>query len=202
MGDLFGREEIATQPPDGARGQEQRGAFYSPDALALAICGMLKAEGIEPGSILEPGCGGGAFLRAAARTWPQASLLGVDLLPACRGPGKVLKQDLFKVRGAFDLVLGNPDFGIAEAAVRHGLSLLAPGGHLAFLLLASFEETIGRVPLFADFPLWLRQMIAQRASFTDDGQTDQRAYATFVWKHGARGRVYRGLQPLVWREAR
>lgn len=200
MKDLFGNELIATVAPDGEKGQEERGAFYTPQALADAICRTLKHDlHIGPSSIFEPGCGGGAFLRAAIATWPDASLLGVDLVPACEGPGMVLQQDLFRVKGPFDLVLGNPDFGIAEAAVRHGLSTLAPGGHLAFLLLASFEEADKRVPLYRSFPLWARQMIAQRASFTNDGQTDQRAYALFVWEQGFRGDSYRGLRPLVWR---
>lgn len=197
--DLFGKPQIAVLPPDKEKGQEERGAFYTPDALALAICRTLRSLNIGPSSIFEPGCGGGAFLRAAAATWPEAYLHGVDTVPACEGPGLVQRRDLFSVTSPTDLVLGNPDFAIAEAAVRHGLSILKPGGHLAFLLLASFEESAGRVPLFNEHPLFARQMIAQRASFTADGQTDQRPYALFVWSRDYRGDFYLGLRPLVWR---
>jgi hypothetical protein len=87
--DLFGQEQIAVVPLDGEKGQIERGAFFTPGALALAICRTLKGLGVAPGSIFEPGCGGGAFLRAADATWPAASLFGVDLLPACEGPGVV-----------------------------------------------------------------------------------------------------------------
>ncbi|HVP22202.1 MAG TPA: methyltransferase domain-containing protein, partial [Anaerolineaceae bacterium] len=34
--------------------------------------------GFSPGAILDIGCGTGRLLRAAARRWPQAHLLGVD----------------------------------------------------------------------------------------------------------------------------
>jgi hypothetical protein len=199
VSDLFETSKIHTVPIDGEKGRIERRAFFTPDLLSLAICRTLLAEGVKPSSILEPGCGGGAFLRAAAATWPSAELSGVDVLPACDGPGRVTTGDLFDARGPVDLVLGNPDFTIAEKVVRHGMSILNPGGYVAFLLLDSFEESSGRVPLYEQFPLWLRQQIAQRATFTADGQTDQRPYALFVWKQGWAGPYYKGLRPLVWR---
>jgi SAM-dependent methyltransferase len=203
--DLF--EPIAVEPPDGEAGREERDAYYTPDALARAICektlkGALHLDASLDSCrarILEPGCGGGAFLRAAAAAWPAASILGVDLVPACSGPGEVRQQDVFTVQGSYDLIVGNPPFMHAEAVVRHCLGLLAPGGTLALLLLASFEESGGRVRLYAEHPLYARQMVAERASFRADGQTDQRAYAVFVWKQGWAGPDYRGLQPLVWK---
>ena len=199
--DLFGEQRPAVLPLDGEKGQKERGAFFTPDALALAIARTLGSSlGIVgPDRIFEPGCGGGAFLRAARETWPAALLDGVDLLPACSGPGHVEQRDLFTVEDHYDLVLGNPDFAIAEKVVRHCLKLVPEGGHVALLLLASFEESAGRVPLFNEFPLYARQMIAQRASFTADGATDQRPYALFVWRRGFAGSEYRGLRPLVWR---
>jgi hypothetical protein len=200
--DLFGARP-ALVPPDGEKGQKERGAFYTPDQLALAICSMLREQIIvdQPRSIFEPGCGGGSFLRAAHATWLAAFLYGVDLVPACEGPGHVEQRDLFTVAGEprFDLVVGNPDFSIAEKVVRHCLPLLVEGGHLALLLLASFEESAGRVPLFDEYPLFARQILAQRASFTADGAMDQRPYAVFVWRKGFQGPRYQGLRPLVWR---
>lgn len=201
--DLFGLVP-ATLPPDGEKGQEERGAFYTPDLLALAICRQIRERfglqfNLGPRSIFEPGCGGGAFLRAASATWPAADLLGADLVPACEGPGEVVAGDLFEITGRFDLIVGNPDFAIAERVVRHCMAQLAPGGHLALLLLASFEESAGRVPLWEEHPLFARQILAQRASFTADGAMDQRPYAVFLWRQGFRGDTYQGLRPLVWR---
>lgn len=199
MTDLFGHAAPATEPPDGEKGQEERGAFYTPDLLALAICAAVRDLGAAPEFILEPGCGGGAFLRAAHETWPDASLLGVDLVPACAGPGSVVQQDLFTLKvPEYDLIVGNPDFGIAELVVRHCLGLLVPGGHLAFLLRAAFLGSSGRVPLYRDFPLRYFQPIAQRPSFTSDGKTDPMEYGLYVWQQGFEGRGEL-LPPLVWR---
>jgi SAM-dependent methyltransferase len=193
--------EYAVEPPDGDKGREERGAHYTPRVLAMAMCRSLKAAtGIEPKTILEPGCGGGAFLFAADATWPKASLLGVDLLPACIGPGVVVERDLFDVEGPFDLIVGNPDFTHAESIVRHCFAQLAPGGLLALLLLSDFEGSKGRLPFWSGQPLYMRQAIGgARPSFREDGQTDMRPYAMHVWKEGHRGN-YIGLPPLDWEE--
>lgn len=208
--DLFG-PMVATLPPDGDTGRQERGAYYTPDALALAICRTLRdALGVHPHrTVFEPGCGGGAFLRAAASTWPNLVelplLVGVDLAPACTGPGTVVVADLFEVGdlarqlqlAGYGLILGNPDYAIAEKVVRHCMTLLAPGACLAFLLRAAFLGSEGRVALFREHPLRALQPIAQRPSFTGGG-SDPMEYALFVWQQGHAGRGEL-LPPLVWR---
>lgn len=195
---------IATQPPDALpTGQKRaRGAYYTPDALAKAICGSLAAQGVEPrvGWTLEPGCGGGAFLRAFAATWPGdlSHLYGVDSLLACEGPGEVHQRDLFGLEGPYSFILGNPDFGQAEKIVRHCLGILAPGGHLAFLLRLNMLAGKKRAKLYREHPLYLFQPIAGRPSFTG-GATDNSEYGLFVWRNGHRGDGTI-LQPLVWAE--
>lgn len=210
MDSLFPREHHI-EPLDGDKGRKERGAFYTPDLLALAICKTLSEHVIAaPKSIFEPGCGGGAFLRAAVSTWPRCfSVLGVDLEPACKSTGAYLveRADLFTIEDKFSLIIGNPDFSIAEAVVRHCIKQLAPGGYLAFLLLAAIEESNERniplppgfkTPFWGEHPLYLRQALGQRPSFRPDGKTDMRPYALHVWKQGHTGE-YRGLRPLVWR---
>lgn len=207
MTDLFG-EQPATQPPDAkpAGEKRERGAYYTDDRLARAICTTLRGYmggGIE--AIFEPGCGGGAFLRAANATWPRSSLFGVDLVLACTGPGVVAQRDLFDVKGQpggapFDLCLGNPDFSIAERVVRHCMTIVArpPWGHVAMLLRLSFLESAERVAFFNEFPLRMLQPIAQRQSFTGEGQSDKVGLALYVWTNGFKGRG-EILPPLVWR---
>ena len=51
--DLFG-EQPATEPADGEKGRLERGAFFTPDALALAICKTLAAELPKPASSTAP----------------------------------------------------------------------------------------------------------------------------------------------------
>jgi hypothetical protein len=55
------------------------GDFQTPPALAAEICTLLKRRGVEPDSIIEPTCGTGAFLVAAAETFPRAVLSGWDI---------------------------------------------------------------------------------------------------------------------------
>lgn len=203
--DLFG-EQPATLPPDGEKGRVERGAFYTDDRLALAIARVLRDElGIVPSNVFEPGCGGGAFLRAAAATWASADLVGIDLVPACTGPGGVVTGDLFAIRrvmrpgAGFSLALGNPDFGIAERVVRHCLeNVVTDGGHVAMLLRLSFWESADRVPLFRAYPVRAFASVAQRQSFTGDGGADKVGLGLYVWQRGFTGRGEL-LQPLVWR---
>jgi hypothetical protein len=56
------------------------GDFQTPPALACAATQILRKLDIQPRSILEPTCGQGAFLAAAAATFPEAeSILGIDI---------------------------------------------------------------------------------------------------------------------------
>jgi hypothetical protein len=56
------------------------GDFQTPPALALAATRVLRRLGIRPRSILEPTCGRGAFIAAAADSFPDAeSVIGIDI---------------------------------------------------------------------------------------------------------------------------
>jgi SAM-dependent methyltransferase len=56
------------------------GDFQTPSILARAAADLLTRLGIQPRSIVEPTCGKGSFLAAAAACFPQAaSVIGVDI---------------------------------------------------------------------------------------------------------------------------
>src|SRR3989442_13705810 len=55
------------------------GDFQTPLALAREVCSLLAQQGVKADSVLEPTCGVGAFLVAAAETFPKARLLGWDI---------------------------------------------------------------------------------------------------------------------------
>jgi hypothetical protein len=57
----------------------ERGDWQTPQRLADAIVERLGEQLPCVGSVLEPTCGQGAFLRAAARALPGASLVGYDI---------------------------------------------------------------------------------------------------------------------------
>lgn len=58
------------------------GDFQTPRALAEKACALLAELGVSPESIIEPTCGVGNFLLAAAERWPRASrVLGREIDP-------------------------------------------------------------------------------------------------------------------------
>lgn len=58
------------------------GDFQTPLPLASAICGLLARRGLRPATVIEPTCGTGSFLVAAAQAFPAAALWGQDIDPA------------------------------------------------------------------------------------------------------------------------
>jgi len=62
-----------------SRAKVEFGDFQTPLALAEEVCGLLRRHGIVPEVVLEPTCGKGAFLVAAAEAFPRATLQGWDI---------------------------------------------------------------------------------------------------------------------------
>lgn len=173
-------------------------AYFTPDALARAVCERLEdLFDRAPHFILEPGAGGGAFLRAACVVWPEAARLGLDLEPQALG---VEKGDFLAVKPSahFSLVVGNPPYNLAEEFVDAAMKHLEHGGHAAFLLRLSFLGGQARART-----LWGRRNlrwlipITPRPSFTPDGKTDASEYAIFVWRCGWLGNAEID-SPLWW----
>jgi hypothetical protein len=54
------------------------GDFQTPPALAALVLDALRARGAAPARVLEPTCGSGAFLRAAANALPGADVIGIE----------------------------------------------------------------------------------------------------------------------------
>lgn len=62
------------------RATAEFGDFQTPPSLALAVTRLLARRGIRPRSIVEPTCGRGAFISAAAATFPEVEeLIGLDI---------------------------------------------------------------------------------------------------------------------------
>lgn len=58
-----------------SRQKTEYGDFQTPIALAEAVCRLLRAEGVDPGCVLEPTCGQGTFLEAAANVFSDVKRL-------------------------------------------------------------------------------------------------------------------------------
>ncbi|MDR1349528.1 MAG: SAM-dependent methyltransferase [Zoogloeaceae bacterium] len=65
--------------------QKQRieyGDFQTPDVLARSVCARLHTAGIRPDVVVEPTCGIGSFLLAAAESFPRATrIFGFEINP-------------------------------------------------------------------------------------------------------------------------
>lgn len=57
------------------------GAVYTPDRIVEAMIEWARSEGPSPALVVDPGCGSGTFLVAAARAFPDARLIGIDIDP-------------------------------------------------------------------------------------------------------------------------
>ena len=112
------------------------GDYQTPAVLADAVCGLLHAEGIRPASVLEPTCGVGRFLIAAAERFGRGvSLRGFEIDPdharraaeALAGRAEVTVADFFsqdwtvRVRDLPRpfLILGNPPW-VTNSALGAG----------------------------------------------------------------------------------
>lgn len=102
------------------------GDFQTPPSLAKRVCRLVAASGLRPATVIEPTCGEGAFLMAAADAFPFAKLYGYDRNPryveaarrrmSCDGRLRIDAVDFFShdwdaALASFAdpiLVLGNP----------------------------------------------------------------------------------------------
>lgn len=134
-------------------------AFYTPTDVAQSMWQLLAATGFTGGRVLEPGCGGGVFMRTAPDT---ACMVGVERdrtsADICQlsNPGATVIASPFesaRVGDGFDAAIGNVPFGnvrVHDPAVpwemRNSLHdyfiyrtvrLLRPGG-VAVLLTSRF----------------------------------------------------------------
>ncbi|GAB4190797.1 MAG: class I SAM-dependent DNA methyltransferase [Roseiflexaceae bacterium] len=143
------------QRPDAHR--RAHGQFFTPTHVVACCFALLAGELSPTARLVDPACGDGAFLRGALeRGIPPERLYGCDVDPAlvaglrAAGLERVALADGLAPgslpEAAFDLVVGNPPFGIATAAtggrahasevrfLLRALDLVRPGGVIALVL--------------------------------------------------------------------
>lgn len=199
-----------------SRARAARDLYITPQPLANAICQRLVELIPRPRRIMDPGCGPGAFMRAASLAWPGSEIFGIDIeqqhddvgsvMPGCRYTGGYLTTPAETYGGPFDLIVGNPPYSIAVEFINQSLSLLRPraflinGGYLAFLLRLAFLGSQKRAnTLWASAGFRWLIPIAERPSFTADGGSERMEYGVFVWHRDYQGRP-EILPHLHWRE--
>lgn len=161
-------------------------------AMHDAVLRRADRAGIDPGVVLDVGCGTGTLLADVRRRWPAASLRGVDpaegMLAVARG--RLPDADL-QVAGAeklpygsatVDLVLSTTSFGQWRdqvAGLREAARVLRPGGWCLVaevLPVSLLRRMVYRVPELHDEQGMARLMTA--AGLTVAGT--ERAAAGFV----------------------
>jgi hypothetical protein len=177
------------------RPRQERDFYPTEPALVDAALKLIR---FYPDSILDPGCGDGAWGKGAKiRYGPLSQLWGVDIEPSpeCdRIYDRVIRTDFLKenmVDGfGWDLIIGNPPYKLAMEFVQHSLSLLSPRGTLMFLLRLSFLASRKRAQsLFkADNPTVV-YVLSTRPSFTGDGKSDDNEYGLFLWDNNFNGKT-------------
>ncbi len=129
------------------------GAYYTP--LSVAAAAVSKPE--LKGSILDPCCGSGSFLIAAAQAGADMEeLFGIDMDPTavclarinlrCRFPELSLDYlykhiqclDFFDISTKYSCVIGNPPWGgkpeMSERFILHAMELLNSNGSFSLLI--------------------------------------------------------------------
>ena len=159
-------------------------AYYTPEKLAAALVDLLP---IRPGeAVLEPSCGGGAFVRALLKKTPE--VVAMDLDPEAPGLALTLSAcaDFLSIMPRIKprWIVGNPPYNAAQKHVEHALE--ASAQHVAFLLRLGFLESKKRLGFWRRHPCRKVFALSERPSFTGGG-TDSAAYALFWWDKNHRG---------------
>ena len=173
-----------------------------------------------PERILDPGAGNGVWGIVARQHYRDAFIQGIELrnLPnpdantydRAWEAGRDFLSDMWIPDT--DLVIGNPPYGatggkrdrlLCEKFIRKGLSLLRPGGTLAFLLKTVYLEGIERGRgLFTQHRPAAVYVSSRRIHFRLNGKgakgTNNVSYSLFVWENRARPVGGEGTRLYWW----
>ncbi len=206
QGVLFESERVGSGAKDGLD------AFYTPDAVALALVMEEKLWGV---STLEPSVGGGAWVRALRRASASPGpIWGCDINHQAQGlrlcdRGYVADFQSLRMEGVPEQVVGNPPYNQAIQHVEKAFKLSA--FRVAFLLRITFLagqdrwDRLWNVPPGGEMAWRLRKVVVlpERPSFTGNGATDPVDYAFLIWERLAWGKPEMGwLSPEALDAAR
>lgn len=150
-------------------------------ALMEHVIGTDRVKGMD---CLEPACGRGYMAR------PLSEYFGAVVAADAHHYGYAPVRDFLSYpyeAGAYDWVITNPPFRLAEDFVERALSVARVG--VAILARTVFLESVGRYrSIFRERPPAIFAQFSERVPMVK-GRVDQKAttatgYAWFVWLHG------------------
>jgi predicted RNA methylase len=186
--------------------------YCTPEAEVEQALSLVRDDFREfkdgPKRILDIGAGSGIWGHYAREYWPEATIIGAELRDTEKPEAYDywLVGDFFgwidrlEMAKRFDLICGNPPFGVVEKIIDRSWNLLripthsayfgrpAHGGRLGFFLrLAFLEGQNRRDNLYREHPLKKLGVYSKRVSFSGDGKTNATAHAFFLWELGYPG---------------
>lgn len=184
---------------EGGRDRRENDFYETPLAFAATALYNVPCELLHVKTALDPGMGNGVWGRAFRRYNSIAHLAGVEIAPEgdlCGWTHEMTKEGMYndvyvsdftewETDAKYDLIMGNPPFKFVHEFVDKSLDLLAPRGQLVFLMrLAMLESQKRYKKWWTRTPLKKVMVSPKRISFTNDGKSDDTAYAVFVWQEG------------------
>lgn len=190
-------------------------AYQTPPKLADFLVRKLVEDELvsnSSGVVLEPHAGDGAFVMAIRKHMDPTELVANELihdLPRevyCRQQcdASAVFADFADMGkhwdgGNWHAIIGNPPYSLAEAHIRHALSIIDRHfGTVAFLLRLAFLESRARLAFWREHPPAKVYVLAERPSFTG-GQTDSSAYGFFVWTRPWEGKKEARMEIVSWK---
>ncbi len=171
-------------------GENPHDFFPTPHGVTKAF---IEVANLPDGYWCEPAVGDGHIVQAVGPRfqWDTFDIRHVphpELAAYHRSPYDFLQYGEGEVDRIYtlgwDVIITNPPFYLAEEFVRHSLKHAT---HVAMLLRLAFLESRKREAFHRDHPSDVF-VLSRRPSFTNNGATDNSAYAWFVWGPGRGGR--------------
>ena len=153
---------------ENSHGRHDDDFYRTPPEVTQALCDELVLRGISPRTILDVGCGDGAIGIVLRQYFPKAWIVGIEpnrerwglALASHAGAGKGLTYDCVDQMNwvgetnddlrdwsrigprqvPADMIVFNSPFKLSLPFMRHALARVAPGGHVASLLISQWDQ--------------------------------------------------------------
>lgn len=158
---------------------------------------LLDVESFEGDVFLEPCVGGGHISEMLKEYYPNAKVLGCDLVDRGYPNTKVcdfITYD-FKER-VFDNIVTNPPYSLAQEFLEKSMSVVKRNGKIAMFLKIQFLEGAKRRDMFKKYPPRYIYVFSKRQNPWRNGSSvDEKGkpwsstmcFAWFVWEKGFEG---------------
>jgi methylase of polypeptide subunit release factors len=139
------------------------------------------------GHILDPTAGSGAILKAIRNFGYENPMTAVEIRreeeEKLQEFGSVFITDFLNWQPdqKYDTIITNPPFNIAKEIIMKCHEIRSEKGQIIMLLKTAHLETGDRYNFWQKYPVSYLYALSERPYFEGDNETDQAAYAWYVW---------------------